>query len=295
MTTAFQRIVLFARQRTGSEATNETLHALRKLLIDWGHDVLLEQESANFSDVELPTIAVDELENSCDLAIVVGGDGSLLNAARSVVNADIPILGINRGRLGFLTDIKPQDLKTQLKAVLQGQHWEEERFLLQAELIHGKQNSVIGTALNDIVLQPGDLAHMIEFTIYIGKQLVASHRADGIIAATPTGSTAYALSGGGPILHPSLNAMVLVPMFPHTLSTRPIVINADKAVRIVIHEDNETPPCVSCDSHGRVPIQPGDEITIAKLAKPIRLLHPQDYNYYQTLRAKLGWEAIPQG
>ena len=295
MTTPFKRIILFARQRSGSEAINETVLELSDYLKDWGYEVYLEEESAGYVDVDLPSLDLENPDKRCDLAIVVGGDGSMLNAARSVVNADMPILGINRGRLGFLTDIKPKMLKQQIKTVLAGHYIEEQRFLLQADLHHQGTNCLIGTALNDVVLHPGNVAHMIEFTIYIGTQLVATHRADGIIAATPTGSTAYALSAGGPILHPSLNAIVLVPMFPHTLSTRPIVINADKAVRIVIHEDNESPPFVSCDSHERIPVAPGDEIIISKLPKAIRLIHPEDYNYYETLRSKLRWEATPQG
>ena len=174
------------------------------------------------------------MHGHCDLLITVGGDGSLLKAARIASRRQIPILGINRGKLGFLTDIKPDCLNTILP-VLQGQFKTEQRLLLEATI--GDYQS---TALNDVVLLPGDIAHMITFTLEVDGQFVATQRADGLIIATPTGSTAYALSGGGPILHPTSNAVTLVPMFPHTLSSRPLVIPQQKTIRITIEEAENT-------------------------------------------------------
>lgn len=282
----FKRIALIGRQR--GETIIETLVALKSYLRGRQVAVVFEQDTAAMmSQHNKSAIPSDQLAQHCDLIIAVGGDGSLLNAARIAVSQHLPVLGINRGRLGFLTHIRPGEF-SKVSAVLDGDYMEEQRFLLTAKL--EQEDSVIEQdALNDVVLLPGDVAHMIEFSIYINHQFVCTQRADGLIVATPTGSTAYALSGGGPILHPSLNAVVLVPMFPHTLSSRPIVISADSVIELVIEEDNEVSPFVSCDGQERVAIPRGGKIKITKKSEPLHLIHPKDYNYFETLRTKLGW------
>lgn len=284
----FKRIVIYGRHRSGTHGFRQTLQKLEAFLKQRQVSLCIEEETAQYLDGhELPTVCLKDLSQHADLLIVIGGDGSLLSAAKAAIQTTVPVLGINRGRLGFLTDIRPDDIEQQIGAILDGHYSEEERFFLEA--YRDKDN--LGCALNDIVLLPGDMAHMIEFSIYINEHLVCTQRADGLIMATPTGSTAYALSGGGPILHPSLDAIVLVPMFSHTLSSRPIVLDAKSTIKLVIDPVNEVAPYLSCDGHERESIQPGETIHIQKKKETLTLLHPLDYNYYETLRSKLGWQA----
>ncbi|MDQ2994754.1 MAG: NAD(+) kinase, partial [Pseudomonadota bacterium] len=236
-----------------------------------------------------PSIPKDELKKHCDLIIVVGGDGSLLGAARIAADQNLPVVGINRGTLGFLTDISPNRLE-QLDAVLEGHYLSEERFLLEAQVHNDQGHQTPMTALNDVVLLPGDKAQMIVFDLYINEYFAYTMRADGLIVATPTGSTAYALSGGGPILFPGLNAIVLVPLCPHILSSRPLVITGDCQLRITICKTNVMTPEISCDGQRRLPVPIGTNITIKKHEHSFRLIHPINYNYYDTLRAKLHWK-----
>lgn len=288
MTTTFKKIGLIGRQR--SAGTVDTLLTLKKFLQKRQLHLVIEEETAQTLPPDtIPTIAREQLGKQSDLVIVVGGDGSMLSAALTVVNDNVPVLGINRGRLGFLTDIHPREVEQKIAEVLDGKYREEKRFLLTSE-IHFQGNVLNREdALNDVVLQQGDVAHMIEFEIHINDEFVCTQRADGLIVATPTGSTAYALSGGGPIIHPTMNAIVLVPMFPHTLSSRPIVTEGNTPIKIHITKNNETSPHISCDGHQRIPVAPGSFIQIKKKAEQLRLIHPLDYNYFQTLRTKLHW------
>lgn len=284
----FQKVILMGRP--GVKRVPETLDTLRDYLHHLNIEMAVEEQTASMmKDKKLPQLSYKDSLSAFQLMIVVGGDGSLLHAAHLALPYNLPVLGINRGRLGFLTDIHPEDLQ-KVGEVLHGQYQEESRFLLKAQLFHNKKLLYQDIALNDVVLLPGDIPQMIEFEIYIDKDFVCSQRADGMIVATPTGSTAYALSGGGPILHSQLNAVVLVPMFPHTLSSRPIVINANSDIMIVISKTNEVSPHVSCDGQNRVSIAPGGYILIRKKSPSLRLIHPRDYSYFATLREKLGWE-----
>jgi NAD+ kinase len=288
--TGFKSIGLIGRYRGNMYL--ETLKLLITLLQQRHINIVLEQDTAAALDnPTLPTVTRDELSLHCDLIIVVGGDGSLLGAARYATAHDVPVVGINRGTLGFLTDIKPDEVEQKITEVLTGHYTEEKRFLLSASVHHDNQVLARGEALNDVVLMPGTVPHLIEFDIYINEQFMCSQRADGIIVATPTGSTAYALSGGGPILHPKLDAIVLVPVFPHKLSSRPIVVSGDSVVKIMIQPQNESAPTVSCDSQERVNVPQGGYIRIVKNPQQLRLLHPMEYNYFETLRSKLGWES----
>lgn len=228
-----------------------------------------------------------EIAKGCDLIIVVGGDGSLLNAARAVVKDDVPILGIHRGRLGFLTDISPNQMETTLNEIFAGKYKSDKRSLLQVN--NATKSGKIQWALNDIVIYNGDVARLIEFEIYIDGNYVLHQRSDGLIISTPTGSTAYALSGGGPIVYPTLPNIILVPMFPHTLSARPIVIDENSEISIVLSKSNSTDARVSCDGQVHFTASPGEEITIGKYDKQIKLIHPENYSYYSVLREKLGW------
>ncbi len=287
MATAFKIIGIIGRVR--NPGVKETLRALINHLLSLKHEFLIEAETAEaLHDPNLPIISRDQLGKRCQLLIVVGGDGSLLNAAHAIVNDGIPILGINRGSLGFLTDIRPTDLE-KIKTILAGKYTLEKRFLLTSSIKFNDQIMGEGDALNEVALIPDAVPHMLEFEIYIDNEFVCSQNSDGLIIATPTGSTAYALSGGGPILHPQLDAIVLVPMFPHTLSNRPIVIEGNRHINIIVSPNNITMPRLSCDAQGYIKVPPGSNISIRKKREPLHLVHPLDYNYFETLRSKLHW------
>jgi NAD+ kinase len=292
MSKPFHKVILFGK-RHREKSMESLLLRIKKHLEKNNIDVRVEQETAEIFDIEkCNTVPENELTQEGELIIVIGGDGSLLSAARAAVLQDLPVLGINRGRLGFLTDISP-DALDEIDKILNGHYLEEKRFLLQADVVRKKEILYTQTALNDVVLLPGDVAHMIEFSIEINHELMCVQRADGLIVATPTGSTAYALSGGGPILHPQLNAVVLVPMFPHKLTSRPVVVSGDSQIDITIDKNNEILPRFSCDGQARLPLKPGDVIRIHQLSQSLRLIHPLNYQYFSTLRTKLQWESKP--
>lgn len=284
----FLRIGLVGRP--GSESAVHTLKRLIRYLQSRGVDVVLEQETSNaLPGHTLEVSNSDTLGKTCDLVIVVGGDGSLLGAARSLSKYKVPLLGVNRGRLGFLTDITPDDIETRVKDVLDGKYMMETRFLLDSSVI--RKGALIGggDALNDVVIHPGRFIRMIEFELYIDGQFVYSQRSDGLIISTPTGSTAYALSGGGPIMHPKLDAIVIVPMNPHTLSSRPIVVDGNSEIKVIVGEQNSAYPHVTCDGQNHVVTNPGDEIHVHKKPHKLHLIHPLNHNFYETCRSKLGW------
>ena len=284
MTNHFKIIGLMTRYQ--SDEIAQTLHELYGVLKNLGLDVIFEQQTATLMAKEHVTaVETSLLGQQVDLIISVGGDGSFLSAAHCAIDHDVPIVGVNRGRLGFLTDIQPQALEQQITRVLRGEFWLEERFLLNARV----DGQLIGNALNDVVLKQGNISHMLEFDISINNKFMCRERADGLIIATPTGSTAYALSGGGPILHPGLDAIVLLPMFSHTLSSRPIVVTGESTLSITITEHNADGPTLRCDGQGEQTIAPKQSFQVNKFPKHLRLIHPQGYDYYQTLRSKLGW------
>lgn len=250
-------------------------------------DFLCQAGAQVFSESELTAITWPQL----DLLVVVGGDGSMLNAARLAVNHAIPVVGINRGHLGFLTDICPAELKMKLGEILAGQFQREERFLLQGTLLSaGTGQATTLTALNDIVLYLGSATHLIAFTVEIDGELMCRQRADGMIITTPTGSTAYSLSAGGPILYPGLAAIALVPMLPHKLTSRPIVINANAKIVIRLEHVPSQGPLLSFDGQQSLLFSAGDELHIEQKRERLVLIHPLDYQYFATLRDKLHWE-----
>ncbi|MDP5254155.1 MULTISPECIES: NAD(+) kinase [unclassified Vibrio] len=232
-----------------------------------------------------------ELSQHADLAIVVGGDGNMLGAARILSRSSIHVIGVNRGNLGFLTDLNPEEFEQSLSEVLAGEYVLEERFLLEAEVHRHGELKTRNAALNEAVLHPGQVAHMIEFEVYIDDTFAFSQRSDGLIISTPTGSTAYSLSGGGPILSPSLNAISLVPMFPHTLSSRPLVVDSKRRIKLVVSPNNRGTQEVVCDGQVSLSVNPGDEIHIFQSPNVLHLVHPKDYSYYHVLRSKLGWSS----
>ncbi|RTR32809.1 NAD(+) kinase [Shewanella atlantica] len=287
MPKTFQSIGLIGKPN--HHGTNLTLKRLHHWLTMQGFDILVEERVA--ADIGPQAVSVDllELGDKCDLAIVVGGDGNMLGAARVLARFDIGVIGVNRGNLGFLTDLPPDSFEAELGEVLDGKFETEHRFLLEAEVHrHGHMKSS-NTAVNEAVLHPGKVAHMIEFEVYIDNDFMYSQRADGMIVSTPTGSTAYSLSAGGAILTPNLEALILVPMFPHTLSCRPIVVDACSTIKLVVSPDNGDNLEVSCDGHVTLAVLPGDEIIIKRSHERLRLIHPKGHNYFHVLRSKLGW------
>ncbi|KTD34046.1 inorganic polyphosphate/ATP-NAD kinase [Legionella nautarum] len=291
----FKRVILYARQYRANEGVTESLHRLVDFLQARKVDTFLDIDTATSFDINLPILERNQMGHKQDLIVVVGGDGSLLSAARMAIKVNVPVIGINRGRLGFLTDITPNNIEGQLASVLAGEYEEEQRFLLYTRIHDGETIYFEGDALNDVVLGRGNETHLIEFDIIINQQFVCRYRSDGLILSTPTGSTAYALSAGGPIMHPQLNAMVLVPMFSHSLSSRPLVVDGEVKIDLKISTRNESDLRVSCDGHESRMVRPGQLVSVEKNAQKLRLLHPCDYHYYDTLRIKLGWESKHQG
>jgi len=270
--------------------TSETISHLIQFLSDQDFEVLVEENSVKdlaLTPSQLAPLA--DIGKRCDLAIVVGGDGNMLGAARVLARFDIAVVGINRGNLGFLTDIDPDNIEGPLQAILGGEFITEKRFLLEMNIFrHGELKST-NSAMNEVVLHAAKVANMIEFELYIDELFVYHQRSDGLITATPTGSTAYSLSGGGPILTPNMDAISLVPMFPHTLSSRPIVIDGNSNISLRIPNYLSSNVQVSCDGQISLDVLPGDEIKISKCENQLRLIHPKDYSYYEVLRSKLSW------
>ena len=267
-----------------------TLQSLTAFLQEAGLQVLLdEQSTAHLGNGALPSLEREALGRESDLVVVLGGDGSFLDAARSIAPTDTPLLGINLGRLGFMTDITRGNMLPTMEQILTGEYHEEKRLMLEGEV--WRQGECIDSrlALNDVVLTKRDVARMIEFETFAGAHFISNHRADGIVVATPTGSTAYALSGGGPVLNPALDAMVLVPICPHMLSDRPLVVSASSQIEILLTENNTNPAQTTWDGQFSVPLQNGDRVRIRRSQHHLTLVHPRDYNYYAILRDKLQW------
>lgn len=230
-----------------------------------------------------------ELPEGCELVIVLGGDGTLLSAARAIAGRDIPLFAVNLGGLGFLTAITVDELFPELERALRGEHRVARRRMLACEVQRGGEVVARYEALNDVVITKSHIARMIDLVCNVDAHFVCRYKADGLIVATPTGSTAYALSAGGPIMHPKLDAIVVVPMYPHTLSSRPIVVDGNSELKVVVSADMTIYPQVSCDGQNHFTCAPGDTLHVAKKAQKLRLIHPLDHNYYEVCRTKLGW------
>jgi NAD+ kinase len=283
----FRNIGLIGRPDKASVV--ETLCLIHDHLLGRGLHPVFDIETAQLVPYQnTQTVSRNLLGEVVDLVIVVGGDGSLLHAARALVRHNTPVIGVNRGRLGFLTDIKPTEVLHKLDQVLEGEYQRDRRFLLEMEIRSKGESIYQAIALNDVVLHSGKSVHMIDFELNIDGQYVYRQHSDGLIVSTPTGSTAYALSGGGPILHPSMDAIALVPMHPHTLSSRPIVVGGNSEIKILIRE-NRVLPMVSADGQHSVSLGVGDTLHIRKHPFKLNLLHPPGYDFYMACRTKLGW------
>ena len=284
----FQKIGITGKP--GSRAAMETVVALCHQLLADGKQIFVPKRHHQEVTIDgVEHISFETLGKTCDIVIVVGGDGSMLKTARELVDSQVPLLGINRGHLGFLTDIRPTEIETRIPPILAGEYTLENRFLLFAEVYRQDERIGSSCAVNDVVLYPGEIARMISFELYMDQHFVYSQRSDGLIVSTPTGSTAYSLSGGGPIMAPETDSVVLVPMCPHTLTSRPITVNRQRVIDLVISESNPHNPQLSCDGQEIISLLPGDRIRIKQYPIEMRLVHPLDYDYFEVLRSKLNW------
>ena len=252
--------------------------------------VLDSLTASNIPEKKYPILTLDEIGVKVDLAIVLGGDGTMLNIARRLAPFDVPLVGINQGRLGFLTDLSIETMLETLSSIFEGNYVTERRMLLSAEVIRGKDSLFSALAFNDVAVNRGNGRGMIEFEVHIDGEYVYSLRSDGLIVATPTGSTAYALSCGGPILHPRLDLIALVPVSPHTLSNRPIVVGPEATVEILMHRAKGAR--IHSDSHSHFNLNKSDKVVIRRSPHTARLLHSSSHSYYRMLREKLGWSGF---
>lgn len=263
---------------------------LARFLQGRGLQVVVDENTARVLPEPVgPAIPLEQLGERVDLAIVVGGDGTLLHVARSLAAYAVPVIGVNQGRLGFLTDIPLANMEREVGKILDGEYQAERRLLLHAEIHRGGRIVQAARAFNDVIITKGGVARLIEYETYIGDQFVNSARGDGIIIATPTGSTAYAMSAGGPILHPMLPALALVPICPHTLSNRPIVVSSDSVVQIALVGLMAGHAYVTFDGQLNYNLEDGDRIHVRRAEHWVELLHPLARNHYDVLREKLGW------
>lgn len=290
----FGRIGLIGRAQKRS--VQSTLLELIRLLTAAHYPLIGSTETAEILgdslemwQGKLEIVPADQIGAACDLLIVVGGDGTILQAVDRLSGFDTPILGINRGRLGFLADMHPDELSSKLFAVLGGDYKLDRRFLLCMQIIAGEQVVHEDVALNDVVLHAGKSVHTIDFQLWVDGVDVYRQHADGLIIATPTGSTAYSLSAGGPIIHPRLPAICLAPMHPHTLSSRPILVADSSTIELKVHKDNRTQPMVSADGKPSTPLNAGQVLRITKHSHALTLLHPLGFDFYEACRTKLNW------
>lgn len=267
----------------------ETHQVLYDWLVNLGIAVLVEDRLAQY--IKLPSnvyASLDIIGEQADLAIVVGGDGNMLRSARHLSHYKIKVIGVNRGNLGFLTDISHDHVIEQLTPVIKGEYDEDSRFLLEVSIYSDGQLINSGFAVNEIVVTPNTVAHMIDYDVYINERNAFSQRADGLIIATPTGSTAYSLSAGGPILAPHLDALIITPMFPHSLAVRPLVIKSDDPIHLKF-PTTALDLNIACDSQIILPVRPTQDVIIRRSNYEFNLIHTKDYDYFNNLSSKLGW------
>lgn len=286
----FQTVALIGKYKT--PGISEPLLQLAAFLTEKGLAVVMDKLTAeHLAQHGYPEVELSEMGGAVDLAIVLGGDGTMLNIARTLAPYRVPLVGVNQGRLGFLTDISLDNMLPTIAAMLEGKFVTEQRMLLQGAVMRNDQEVFRALAFNEVVLHRGNTSSMIEFEVRIDGEYLYQQRADGLIVATPTGTTAYALSAGGPIVHPSLDLITLVPVSPHTLSNRPIVLSSKSALEIVLSRAGDV--CLNFDSHSSFKLEESDKVVIGRYAEPACLLHPVGHSYYHTLREKLHWNKAP--
>ena len=288
MTNQFKRIGLWGRFSEDSLAG--PARELSRHLVARNIQVYATDGANGLSNTDgVHLVPQAKLGESIDLLVAIGGDGNLLRATRCVAGCSVPLIGINRGRLGFLTDVKPEQMLATLDAVLSGDYLAEERLMLVASIAGSGGQTQSLNALNDVVLQRAASGRILDFETTVDGHYVNSHGGDGLIVATPTGSTAYALSCGGPIIRPDVAALVMVPICPHTLSDRPLVIQSSSKIMITVRQSASADALVTCDGEELGPLKAGQSLEIVAASETVTLLHPKDYNYYELLRSKLNW------
>jgi NAD+ kinase len=286
MKSQFRHVALVGKYH--AQGSRSALLEIAHFLATQGCEVALEQDTAsNTGLTQYPTLDAEGIGKQCDLALVVGGDGTMLGIGRLLAKFGVPLIGINQGRLGFITDIPFDDYQSTLEPMLRGEFEEDRRWMMQAKVLRDERCVFSATAMNDVVVNRGATSGMVELRVEVDGRFVANQRADGLIIASPTGSTAYALSAGGPLLHPSIPGWVLVPIAPHTLSNRPIVLSdaGEIAVEIVAGRDASA----NFDMQSLASLLHGDRITVRRSEHQMRFLHPKGWSYFDTLRKKLHW------
>jgi len=286
----FKNVALFGKPR--AESMRDTIAAIATLVERAGQTVLLELETQTTVGLDrYPGLSIEAIGRSADVAIVLGGDGTMLGVARELAPYHVPLIGINQGRLGFITDVALDQIEEVLPKMLAGQFEVDQRTQIDAELVRDGAAAYNARALNDIVVSRGVAGGMVEFTVRVDGVTMYNQRGDGVILATPTGSTAYSLSANGPILHPSLAGLVLVPVAPQTLSNRPIALADSALVEIEITDVRDASAHFDMQTFAR--LSPGDIVRARKARDVVTLLHPVGYNYFATLRSKLHWSVMP--
>ena len=286
----FKNVALFAKPR--AENMRDTIAAIATLVERAGQTVLLDLDTRNAVGLDrYPGLSIEAIGQNADVAIVLGGDGTMLGVARELAPYHVPLIGINQGRLGFITDVALDQIEEVLPKMLAGQFEVDQRTQIDAELVRDGAAAYNARALNDIVVSRGVAGGMVEFTVRVDGVTMYNQRGDGVILATPTGSTAYSLSANGPILHPSLAGLVLVPVAPQTLSNRPIALADSALVEIEITDVRDASAHFDMQTFAR--LSPGDIVRARKARDVVTLLHPVGYNYFATLRSKLHWSVMP--
>lgn len=282
----FNKVGLIVKFNDASVATTvaEVIGHLHEL----GLEPVLDHSTRGLQDSQ-DTVSLDTLGTQSDVVVVIGGDGTLLHAARELVDYEVPLVGVNRGRLGFLVDVPPDGEMETLREILKGNSLSEDRFLLETRVIRDGETLADSYAFNDVVIRVKDVLQIMDYDIIIDDVLVTHQRADGLVVATPSGSTAYSLSNGGPIVGPAINALVLQPVCPHTLTSRPLMVDAKSTIRVHLWDDEIHSAQVVCDGQVYMDATLGDMIEVKVKEKRITLLHPESYDYHQILREKLNW------
>ncbi len=293
MKSQFRQVALIGKYHaaasgSGAGSTRATLEDIAQFLGTQGCDVVVERETASSAGITgYTTLDVPAIGAQCDLGLVVGGDGTMLAIGRQLARYGVPLIGINQGRLGFITDIPLDQFRATLTPMLRGEYEEDHRSLMHARVLRDGDCVFDALAMNDVVVHRGATSGMVELRVEVDGHFVANQRADGLIVASPTGSTAYALSSGGPLLHPSTPGWVLVPIAPHTLSNRPIVLPdaSEIAIEVVAGRDASA----NFDMQSLASLLHGDRITVSRSQHRVRFLHPRGWSYFDTLRMKLHW------
>ncbi len=286
MKSKFRHVALIGKYH--AQGSRSALEGIAQYVSAQGCEVSIEKDTASNAGISTyPVLNVPQIGAQCDLGLVVGGDGTMLGFGRLLAQFGVPLVGINQGRLGFITDIAFEDYQTTLAPILQGHYDEDRRWMMQAKVVRDGECVFSSTAMNDVVVNRGASAGMVELRVEVDGRFVANQRADGLIIATPTGSTAYALSAGGPLLHPSIGGWILVPIAPHNLSNRPVVLSdqGEVAVEIVAGRDASA----NFDMQTLTSLLHGDRIIVRRSEHQVRFLHPVGWSYFDTLRKKLHW------